>query len=186
MVKPLQNVTCWKVSYPNIFFQEICSSGGKQTTHKVSAAFIVKNCHPRTSLSGPVSLNKLGKFTSLLTFEQEEMSLMSSSSTVANFVNTKCCSSKPIPKPETKELNNSIYQAYVYDGDKTPLSIEDIYIFNSLGCISRCSCSCALLPTTFGTLPLHHKSYKYHDKLVYIYMYVCIYIYVRYPIISQF
>ena len=33
------------------FFQEICFSGGKQTIHKVSAAFIVKNCHPRTSLS---------------------------------------------------------------------------------------------------------------------------------------
>ena len=33
-----------------IFFQEICFSGGKQTIHKVSAAFIVKNCHPRTSL----------------------------------------------------------------------------------------------------------------------------------------
>ena len=40
----------WKVGYPNIFFQEICSSGGKQTIHKVSAAFIVKNCHPRKSL----------------------------------------------------------------------------------------------------------------------------------------
>ena len=33
---------------PN-FFQEIYSTGGKQTMHKVSAAFIVKNCHPRTS-----------------------------------------------------------------------------------------------------------------------------------------
>ena len=32
------------------FFQEICFSGGKQTIHKVSADFIVKNCHPRTSL----------------------------------------------------------------------------------------------------------------------------------------
>ena len=41
----------WKVGYPNIFFQEICFSGGKQTIHKVSAAFIVKNCHPRTSLN---------------------------------------------------------------------------------------------------------------------------------------
>ena len=57
------------------------------------------------ALSGPVSLNKLGKFTSPLTFEQE-MSLMSSSRTFANFVNTKCCSSKPIPEPETEELNN--------------------------------------------------------------------------------
>ena len=34
-----------------IFFQEICSTGGKQTIHKVSAAFIVKNCHPRKSLT---------------------------------------------------------------------------------------------------------------------------------------
>ena len=31
MVKPLQNVIIWKVGgYPNIFFQEICSSVGKQ------------------------------------------------------------------------------------------------------------------------------------------------------------
>ena len=35
---------------PKYFFQEICFSGGKRTIHKVSAAFIVKNCHPRTSL----------------------------------------------------------------------------------------------------------------------------------------
>ena len=41
----------WKVVHPNIFFQEICSSGGKQTIHKVSAVFIVKNCHPRTAFS---------------------------------------------------------------------------------------------------------------------------------------
>ena len=33
------------------FFQEICFSSGKQTIHKVSAAFTVKNCHPRTSLT---------------------------------------------------------------------------------------------------------------------------------------
>ena len=32
------------------FFQEICSSGGKQTIRKFSEASIVKNCHPRTSL----------------------------------------------------------------------------------------------------------------------------------------
>ena len=50
MVKPLQNVIFWKVGYPN-FFQEICFSGGKQPIRKVSAAFIVKNCHPRTSLN---------------------------------------------------------------------------------------------------------------------------------------
>ena len=30
-------------SVTQIFFQEICFSGGKQTIHKVSAAFIVKN-----------------------------------------------------------------------------------------------------------------------------------------------
>ena len=45
----LINVIFWKVSYPNIFFREICSSGGKQTIHKISEAFIVKNCHPQTS-----------------------------------------------------------------------------------------------------------------------------------------
>ena len=38
-------------SVTRIFFQEICSSGGKQTLHKLSAAFIVKDCHPRESLS---------------------------------------------------------------------------------------------------------------------------------------
>ena len=32
----------WKVGYPQLFFQEIFSSGGKQTIHKVSAALIVK------------------------------------------------------------------------------------------------------------------------------------------------
>ena len=37
-------------SVTQIFFQEICSSGDKQTIHKLSAAFIVKTCHPRTSL----------------------------------------------------------------------------------------------------------------------------------------
>ena len=36
---------------PKYVLEEICFSGGKQTIHKVSAAFIVKNCHPRTSLS---------------------------------------------------------------------------------------------------------------------------------------
>ena len=30
---------------PKYFFQEMCSSGGKQTIHKVSAAFTVKNCY---------------------------------------------------------------------------------------------------------------------------------------------
>ena len=36
---------------PKYFFQEICFSGGKQTIHKVTAAFIDKNCLPRTSLN---------------------------------------------------------------------------------------------------------------------------------------
>ena len=36
---------------PQYFFQEICSFGCKQTIHKVSIAFIVKNWHPRTSLT---------------------------------------------------------------------------------------------------------------------------------------
>ena len=38
---------------PKYFFQEICFSGSK---HKVSAAFIVKNCHPRTSLISLLSI----------------------------------------------------------------------------------------------------------------------------------
>ena len=37
-------------SVTQVFLQEICFSGGKQTIHKVSAAFIVKNCHPGTPL----------------------------------------------------------------------------------------------------------------------------------------
>ena len=40
MVKPLQNVT-FERSATQIFFSEICSSGGKQTIHKVSAASTV-------------------------------------------------------------------------------------------------------------------------------------------------
>ena len=38
----------FKGRFPKYFFQEVCSSGGKQTIHKVS----VKNCHPQTSLKG--------------------------------------------------------------------------------------------------------------------------------------
>ena len=34
-----------------IFFLKICSSGGTQTIHKFPAVSIVKNCHPRTSLT---------------------------------------------------------------------------------------------------------------------------------------
>ena len=33
---------------------------------------------------------------------------------------------------------------------------------------SKCACSCALLLTIFGTVLLRHKSYKYHDKLVFV------------------
>ena len=51
MVKPFKiNVIFWKVGYPNIFSGNICCSVGKQTIHKVSAAFIVKSCHPRAFL----------------------------------------------------------------------------------------------------------------------------------------
>ena len=50
MVKPLTKCDFFGRSVTQIFFQEICSSGGKQTIHKVSAAFIVKNCHPQKSL----------------------------------------------------------------------------------------------------------------------------------------
>ena len=50
---------------PKYFCQEICFSGGKQTIHKVSAAFIVKNYHPRTSLSvgASFSLTTFGNHT---------------------------------------------------------------------------------------------------------------------------
>ena len=41
---------------PKYIFQEICSSGGTQTIHKVSAGFIVKNCHPRTSLNEMITV----------------------------------------------------------------------------------------------------------------------------------
>ena len=51
MVKPLQNVIFLEGRSAKYLFQEICSSGGKQTIHKVSAAFIVKNFYPRTSLT---------------------------------------------------------------------------------------------------------------------------------------
>ena len=50
-----------------IFFQEICSSGGKQTIHKVSVAVsIVKNCHPLTSLSTPLLHLGVKTFSPLL------------------------------------------------------------------------------------------------------------------------
>ena len=53
----VKNVKCDFVKgwLPKYFFQEIYSSGGKQTIHKVSAAFIVKNCDPRTSLISKTS-----------------------------------------------------------------------------------------------------------------------------------
>ena len=34
--------------------------GGKQTIHNVSAAFIVKNCHPRTSLNQQLKMHERG------------------------------------------------------------------------------------------------------------------------------
>ena len=58
MVKALENVTFCKVDYPYSFFLKIYSSGGTKTIHKVSAASIVKNCRPRTSLTAPVILIK--------------------------------------------------------------------------------------------------------------------------------
>ena len=51
MVKALQMRLLEKVGYPNIFLLKICFSGGQQTMHKVPAASIIKNCHPRTSLT---------------------------------------------------------------------------------------------------------------------------------------
>ena len=39
---------------PKYFFLKICSSGGKQTIHKVSATSIVENCHR------PISLRLVG------------------------------------------------------------------------------------------------------------------------------
>ena len=50
MVKPLKKCDFLEGCLPNFFFQEVCFRGSKQTIHKVSAAFIVKNCHPRTPL----------------------------------------------------------------------------------------------------------------------------------------
>ena len=50
MVKPFYNVIFGR-SVTQIFFSgNMFFSDGKQTIHKVLAAFIVKNCHPRTSL----------------------------------------------------------------------------------------------------------------------------------------
>ena len=43
--------------------------------------------------------------------------------------------------------------------------ILKINIFNFVVMYSRYSCSCALL---LGTVLLRHKSYKYHDKLVFV------------------
>ena len=51
MVKLLQNVIL-EGRLPKYFFSgNVPLIGGKQTIHKVSAAFIVKNCHPRKSLT---------------------------------------------------------------------------------------------------------------------------------------
>ena len=51
MVKPFFKCDFLEGRLPKYFFQAMCSSGGKQTIHKVSAAFTVKSCHPRTSLT---------------------------------------------------------------------------------------------------------------------------------------
>ena len=75
----------WKVGYPNIFFRNKCVplvvsggkqtiSGGKQTIHKISAAFIVKNCHPRTSLRAFIGVE-----TAALTFRTKQYSTSYSS-----------------------------------------------------------------------------------------------------------
>ena len=45
---------------------------------------------------------------------------------------------------------------------------EKTHIFNFVVMYIRCFCSCPLLLTIFGTLPISHKSYKYHDKLVFL------------------
>ena len=59
------------------FFLKICSSGGKQIIHKVSAASIVKNCHPRTSLMlfthvGFFSKTRSDTFRSVLIYGKEQ------------------------------------------------------------------------------------------------------------------
>ena len=58
-----------------IVFQKIYSSGGKQTIHNVSAAFIVKNCHPPTSLKNQrMMLQCQGAMISYMFFvRQDEM-----------------------------------------------------------------------------------------------------------------
>ena len=49
------------------------------------------------------------------------------------------------------------------------LCLRDILnIFNFVVIHSSCSCSCTLRLTIFGTLLLRRKSYKYHDKLVFV------------------
>ena len=55
MVKPITKCDFLKGRLPKYFFLKICSSAGKQTTRKVSAASVVKKCHPRTSLSIVIS-----------------------------------------------------------------------------------------------------------------------------------
>ena len=43
---PLKKCDFLKGLLPKYFFVKMYSSGGKQTMHKISAASIVKNCHP--------------------------------------------------------------------------------------------------------------------------------------------
>ena len=51
---------------PKYFFPKMCSSGGKQAIHKVSAASIFKNCHTRTSLNDKTVVFNSLIITSLL------------------------------------------------------------------------------------------------------------------------
>ena len=49
-VNTLKNVIFERSITKFFFSQEICSSGGKQTIHRVSATSVVNDCHPPTSL----------------------------------------------------------------------------------------------------------------------------------------
>ena len=68
MVKPLQYVIFLEGRLSKYSFQEICSSGGKQTIHKVSAAFIVKNSSNILKLITLISMYHLKPLVSLERF----------------------------------------------------------------------------------------------------------------------
>ena len=63
-------------------------------------------------------------------------------------------------------------QARVYEVSKPRNTFLDKHcltnIFNFVVMYIRCSSSCPLLLTIIGTLPLCDKSYKYHEKLVFV------------------